>query len=312
MWTLALCIGLLMFLVYKKVSILIVAPLCAVLLLVLNGMAILPSMTDTFMVGFSGFVKSYFLIFLVSTLFGKVMEDTGAAASIARMIANALGAKNAVYGVVLATAVLTYGGVATFVVVFAILPIAIALFKEANITKRLIPGAIAAGSFTFAAAMFPGTPQVINMVPVPLLKTNAMAGAGIGISAGLLAIVLIILYFKYEIKNARNKGLVFESSSEVDTKVETKDLPNPWISLLPIIAVIVTLNVFKLNVIIAMLIGIVLCTILLFKRLADPMKTFNIGVAGTAAALINTSAVMGFGAVAKATPAFATLLEMVL
>jgi TRAP-type C4-dicarboxylate transport system permease large subunit len=73
-------------------------------------------------------VVQFFPLFLLGALFGKVMEASGAAERLAQAIAATVGPANAMLAVVLACAVLTYGGVSLFVVAFAAWPLARALF----------------------------------------------------------------------------------------------------------------------------------------------------------------------------------------
>jgi H+/gluconate symporter-like permease len=88
--------------------------------------------------------------------------------------------------IVLACGILTYGGVSLFVVAFAVYPIAVALFRRADVPKRLIPAAIALGSFTFTMTALPGTPAIQNAIPMPFFGTTPFAAPVFGIVAGLI------------------------------------------------------------------------------------------------------------------------------
>lgn len=201
-----LTLALVMFLVFKKVNIVIASLAAAILLALLDGQNILTAMTDTFMTGASNYIKSFFLLFFVSALFGKVMESTGAAASIARGLANLLGEKYAILGVLFAGIVLCYGGISALVIAFTMYPLALAVFKRANLPRRLIPGAIAAGCFTFAAAALPGTPQTINVTPTSYLGTTVTAAPVLGIICGVVGIALTCGYMYWEGAQARGQG----------------------------------------------------------------------------------------------------------
>jgi len=156
-----LSLALLMYLAYRGITVLILAPVLALLAaLFAGGLPLLPTYTEVFMSSLAGYLKTNFPVFLLGAIFGKVMDDTGAAKSIAHYIAGKLGKDKAILAVVLSCGVLTYGGVSLFVVAFAVYPIAAALFKEAGVPKRLVPGAIALGSFTFTMTALPGTPQI--------------------------------------------------------------------------------------------------------------------------------------------------------
>jgi H+/gluconate symporter-like permease len=149
---------LLMFLAYLGWSIIWIAPLVAGLVALMSGLDLLPAYTETYMTGFVNFAKEWFPVFLFGAIFGKLMEDVGAAQSVAYKITNIIGKDRAILGVLIAAAVLTYGGVSLFVVVFAIYPLAIAMFREADITRKLLPPTFVLGAFTFTMTALPGTP----------------------------------------------------------------------------------------------------------------------------------------------------------
>lgn len=167
-----LSLVLLMVLAYRGVSVLILAPLLAMLAVLFSAPSneLLGTYTQVFMQGMGGFAIKFFPIFLLGAIFGKLMEDSGAAHSIAHTLVDKLGKQKALLSIVLASAVLTYGGVSVFVVTFAVYPIAAALFREIDIPKRLIPGAIAVGALTFTMTALPGTPSIQNAIPIPYFK----------------------------------------------------------------------------------------------------------------------------------------------
>lgn len=305
---------LLIILVFKRISILIAAPVSALIMVILSGMPMLDSITGPYMQGFANFTKNNFLLFLTGALFGKVMEDTGAAASVAKFLGRLLGPKRAAWAVILGCALLTYGGVSLFVVVFTMYPVALALFKEANLTRALIPGAIAAGSFTFTAAMFPGSPQIQNIIPTTYLGTDAMAAPVVGTIVGLSVAALIFAYFAWQTKVSQRKNEGFEERPEdLESlkKMESTDTPSTLLSFLPMIVIVVLLNVLKLHIVVSMLAGILLCAVMFYKRISNKIDTFNIGVSGAVMAIINTSAAVGFGTVAQASPGFAVIVDSV-
>lgn len=182
-----LSLSLLMYLAFRGISLLILAPLLALLAAALTGsLPLLASFTQIFMTNTGGFIVSFFPLFFLGAIFGKLMDDSGAARSIAHWVIAKLGKDKAILAVVLCCAVLTYGGVSLFVVAFAIYPIAAALFRDANIPKRLIPGALALGAFTFTMSALPGTPAIQNAIPMPFFGTTAFAAPGLGIIAAAI------------------------------------------------------------------------------------------------------------------------------
>ena len=178
---------LLIFLAYRGISVLLLAPAMALLAVLFSPEApLLASYTQVFMTALAGFVALYFPLFLLGALFGKLMEASGAARAIADGIAAALGRERAILAIVLACAVLTYGGVSLFVVAFAVYPIAAALFREAKLPKRLLPATIALGAFTFTMTALPGTPAIQNAIPMPFFGTTPFAAPGLGVIGALV------------------------------------------------------------------------------------------------------------------------------
>src|SRR3954447_14894533 len=168
-----LALGMLMFIAYKGFSVIIFAPLCALFAVFLtNPDFVLPFFSNVFMGQMVEYIKLYFPIFLLGAIFGKVVEMSGLARSIASTLIQLVGRKRAMLVIVLLCAILTYSGISLVVVAFAVYPFAAHLFRQSNIPKRLIPGTIALGSFTFTMDALPGSPQVQNVIPTTFFKTD--------------------------------------------------------------------------------------------------------------------------------------------
>ena len=185
-------LGLLVLLAYRGWSVLLLAPMAALVAAGFSGEPLLAHWTETFMRAAAGFVAQFFPLFLLGALFGKLMEDSGSVAGIAQALTERLGAKRAVLAVVLAGAVVTYGGVSLFVAYFVLGPMAMGLFRAADIPRRLMPAAIMLGSSTFTMSALPGTPAIPNTIPMPFFGTTPYAAPGLGIIASgvMLAIGL--------------------------------------------------------------------------------------------------------------------------
>jgi H+/gluconate symporter-like permease len=146
-------LALLIWLTMRGMNLLVAGPLCALFVAILSGLPLFPqlagegeaNLVGNYMSGFSGFIGSWYLMFLLGAIFGKVMEDSGAADSVSKWIVEKLGMKQAVLAIVVACAVLTYGGVSLFVVAFSVYPMAISLFRQADLPRRFIPTALAFG-----------------------------------------------------------------------------------------------------------------------------------------------------------------------
>lgn len=205
-----LSLVLLMYLAYRGINVLILAPILALLATLFAGGPLLATYTQVFMPALGGYVITYFPLFLLGAIFGKVMDISGSAKAIADFIVDKIGAQRAILAIVLACGILTYGGVSLFVVAFAVFPIAAALFKESGIPKRLIPATIALGSFTFTMTALPGTPAVQNAIPAPFFSTNAFAAPGLGLIAGIVMFGGGVLYLDRRAKSLVAAGEVYE------------------------------------------------------------------------------------------------------
>ncbi|QDZ41769.1 GntP family permease [Corynebacterium sp. sy039] len=200
---------LLVTLAYRGHSVIVVAPLAAALALLFSGQPLLASYTQIFMPALGGFVTKYFPLFLFGAIFGHLMTTTGLAQYLARGITALLGTKRAIFSTVLASALLTYGGVSAWVVAFTIVPIATALFQETGIPIRLMPAAIALGSFTFGIAALPGTPQIHNAIPTTYFGTNTYAAPVLGLVASALMLVLGLFWLEFRVKQLHSRGEFF-------------------------------------------------------------------------------------------------------
>lgn len=244
---------LLMYLAYRDVSVLVLAPVCALLAVALDGnLPILATYTQIFMGSVGQFIRDYFPLFLLGAIFGKLMEDSGAAAKIAEVVVRCVGVKRAILAIVLSCAILTYGGVSLFVVVFAVFPLARSLFQQADVPLRLIPASIALGSFTFTMTALPGTVQIQNQIPMPFFRTNSFAAPGLGCIGGLIMFCLGLLWLNSRAVRARklNEGfgaIAREKTSEPDSAASDCDalLPTAWTAFAPIVTVVVLNFVFS-------------------------------------------------------------------
>lgn len=308
-------LGLLIYLTMKGMNLLIVAPLSAVFVSILSGLPLLPQLTEegtanfvtNYMNGFAGFITSWYLMFLTGAIFGKVMEDSGAADSISKWIVDKIGMKRAALAVVLACAVLTYGGVSLFVVAFSVYPMAISLFKEANLPRRFIPAVLGFGSTTFTMTSA-GSPEIQNWIPIEFLGTNAYAGWEVSLIVAAFMMIFGYWWLMKAIKKAIHNGEEF-IERESDHRDQRENLPNPILSLIPLLVVLVISYIFhdslkQSALIISLTSGIIATYLINRKYFSNIGKAITEGAAGAVIAIANTAAVVGFGGVVKATPAF--------
>jgi H+/gluconate symporter-like permease len=200
-------LGLLIYLAYRGVSLLMLAPALATFAVVASFEGrVLASYTQIFMGSTAEFIALYFPVFLLGAVFGKLMEDSGSAEVLANAIIEKLGVSQAIPAVVLSCAVMTYGGVSLFVVAFAVYPIAAALFRQADIPKRLIPATIALGAFTFTMTALPGTPAIQNAIPMPYFGTSPFAAPGLGMITAAVMFTLGMLWLRYRARKLMGEG----------------------------------------------------------------------------------------------------------
>ena len=179
-------LGLLIALAYRGWSVLLLAPAAALLAAAIAREPLLAHWTQTFMGSAAQFLAQFFPLFLLGALFGKLMDDSGSIKAIARFMTERLGPRRSMLAVVLAGALVTYGGVSLFVAFFVLAPMAQALFRAAEIPRRLMPAAIALGTSTFTMSALPGTPSIQNAIPMPYFGTTPFAAPGLGILASAI------------------------------------------------------------------------------------------------------------------------------
>ncbi|CAN6960988.1 MULTISPECIES: GntP family permease [unclassified Psychrobacter] len=342
---------LLMFFAYRGYSVLILAPIMAILAVFLSGdfLSSIPAYTDIFMGALSGFLLKFFPIFLLGALFGRLMADSGAATAIAKTVVEKLGASKAILAVILVCAILTYGGVSLFVVAFAIYPIAKDLFKAADIPKRLIPAAIALGSFTFTMTALPGTPAIQNAIPIPYYNTNVFAAPILGIIGGTIMFICGWLWLQSRARKANAAGEGYGQHDEEDVggvgavKKQNEVLDTHHtsftVAMIPLVLVIalnalLTYAVFPsldfsglqaqfpdLNIagslglwsiIISLVVAIIVLIVMRIGHWNNLQKTINRGTYDSMLPIFNTASEVGYGAVIASLAGFLIIRDSIL
>ena len=332
----------LMLVAYRGYSVIMFAPVAALLaVLFTDPSQVLPMFTGVFMDKMVGFVKNYFPVFMLGAIFGKVIELSGFSKSIVSSVIHIVGQKRAMLSIVLVCAILTYGGVSLFVVVFAVYPFAAEMFRQGGIPKRLIPGTIALGAFTFTMDSLPGSPQIQNIIPTTFFKTNTYAAPWLGIAGSIFILIVGLLYLDWRRRQAAGKGEGYGTNLINEPEpFEQEKLANPWIAILPLIVVgvlnkvftvlipqaygasftlplaghPVTLQIGSVSAIWAvegaLLVGILTVLAFAFKpvmaKFADGTKA---AVAGSLLASMNTASEYGFGGVIAALPGFIVVAD---
>ncbi|TXL64487.1 GntP family permease [Cerasibacillus terrae] len=313
---LILSLALLIFFTMRGINIIIAAVFCSFILAITGGLNIIEALTEYYMVGFTDFFKSWFLIFLAGAVFGKLMEDTKAAKSIAYWFQHKAGAKGAVFAVVGASAIMTYGGVSVYIVAFCVYPIAVSLFKSANLPHRFIPAALVFGSISFTMTS-PGSPEIQNVIPTQHFGTTPMAGGWIGFLGAFLIMIsggiLINRMVSKAVKNGETFKLPYKNEA-LENEAE-ENLPNILLAIIPLIMVVTVLNILarfivtEEAVLVALVAGSLVAWLLMFKQMHTHMTVLTKGTENALVAIANTCGVVGFGAVASKVPAFSTIVE---
>src|SRR5262252_5650806 len=332
----------LMFVAYRGYSVIMFAPVAALLAVLLTDPSlVLPMFSGVFMEKMVGFVKLYFPVFMLGAIFGKVIELSGFSKSIVSAVIHFVGQKRAMLAIVLVCAILTYGGVSLFVVVFAVYPFAAEMFRQGGIPKRLIPGTIALGAFTFTMDSLPGTPQIQNIIPTTFFKTTTYAAPWLGIIGSIFILVVGLAYLDWRRRAAaaNNEGYGTDLVNEPEPFAE-QELANPWIAILPLFVVGILNKVFTVmiprfygeSVTIpipghpvtfqvaglsaiwavegALLIGILTVIAFAFKPvIAKFAEGTKAAVAGSLLASMNTASEYGFGGVIAALPGFIVVAD---
>nr|WP_136249740.1 SLC13 family permease [Ningiella ruwaisensis] len=309
-------LALLIVLTIRGMNLFIAAPLCAIIVALTSNMAIFVgdgNFVQTYMSGFTGFIASWFFMFLLGALFGKFMEDTGAADSLAKFIIDKLGYKRAIFAVVAACAILTYGGVSVFVVAFSVYPMALSLFKDANLPRRFIPATLAFGSVTFTMTSA-GSPEIQNWIPIKYLGTSPFAAWEVSAVVAVFMAVFGYWWLKKMVGKAVAAGEGFHTKPE-DPIIHKRDYPHPVTGLIPLFVVLIISFLFhekykEMALIVALGSGVLTLMLINFKHFQNLGAAVNLGTTGALVAIGNTAAVVGFGAIARTTEAFQSTVEI--
>jgi H+/gluconate symporter-like permease len=338
---------LLIYLAYRDVSVLILAPICAMLAVLMDGkLPVLAAYTQIFMGSVGQFIADFFPLFMLGALFGKLMEDSGSAAKIADMIVKAVGVQRTILAIVLSCTVLTYGGVSLFVVVFAVFPLSRSLFREADIPRRLIPATIGLGSFTYTMTALPGSVQIQNQIPTQFFGTTSFAAPGLGIMGSLVIFVLGMLWLNRCAAVAKRNGEGFgpvlptdEVSKSSQPDASTRSLPSAIAALAPIVCVIALTFVFSQliipkwdgsylseeqfgkttlarvtngwSTILSMVIALILITALHFRSTERLKASLTSGARSALMPVFNTACEYGYGSTIKSLAGFAAVQSLV-
>lgn len=310
-------IAILIFFVFKGYHVLPVSLVAAMVAIVSNNADIWKVLTEGYSTSLKNFVGNYIIMFFLGALVGEVLQQSGAARTIGVKLAEVFGSKRALLIVILTSALLSYGGVSVFVIVFSIYPIALFLFKEADVPKRLIPGAVMLGAGSFTMTSVPGSPALTNIIPTTYLGTTSTAAPILGIAAAItMFIVGYFLLTMYEKKMKANGEHFVPGPNDVVrelTAEEIKALPSFGLSIIPlifIVGIILGERFLKIGlpstftVIIALFAGALIGYGLFWNKIKERKEALTTSGNGSIRAILNTASVVGLGGAIRMVPAF--------
>lgn len=307
-------------LIFKQISPMLAGPAAVIVVCLTSRLPLVNALTGTYLQGVAEYFVSFFPVFLLGNVLGSIYEMSGAAVKIGELTARIFGAgkvRNCMIACLVCSAVMSYGGINSFVIIFAVYPIALHLFEEADIPVHLLPGIVCGGMWTFAMTG-PFTPQIPNILSMKNLGTTSYAGLIPGLAASAAMAVMIVAYMTWAANRCKVKGMHFESprsESAEEEKIQSntgkKELPSGVAGLLPLALIIGGFNLTDWGIIIWLTIGIVASLLLQFPYMDKRGFVKRMNKAATDAVLINmnTAAIVGFGSVTGLTPFYEDLIE---
>ncbi len=310
---------------YKGFPIMVIGPFCAVIVFLLSGLPIIENMKNAYAVDFGGFAANNFLLFLPACILGAMLGDCGAAQDVAVKIGNISekkGGKNKKFWVLMGlsviTAILSFGGVSGFVVIFTIAPICRSIFKKLNIPWHFVI-AVAVYGGSMWTAILPGSPAVQNLIPIDYLGTNPKSAPVIGIISALSCIIFGAWYIWYQLRRNEKRGEGYDVTGALIDK-EAGALNNAMLeqtcsnlqfikALSPSVVLLIAMNVFDIEPFVSLTLGCIVCLILYYKRFDNIGKTLMNGCTSTMKSIMNVAAVVGFGAAVELAPGFQYMID---
>ena len=347
-----LSLALLIFFAYRGYSIIFIAPVFAIVAALGSGHELMPVYTEIYMTKLAEYTKTYYPVFLLGAIFAKLMEEGGLAAAVANKITKVLGKERAILAILIGCGVLTYGGLSVFVVAFVMYPFAAILFKQADMPKKLLPGLLWMGIFTYSMVAIPGTPQIQNIIPTSYFGTTTWAGIGLGLIGAVLYFASAYFYVSWRAKKLKAAGEGYGKNLQNEPEAPSGDLPSWQLSSIPLVMVIVlnllisnpfhwdwayhwdqsslesmvplklslmAASVGKVEAIwsinVALILSSIAAAVIGYKKLREKggvVHPINTGAVGSMSAILNVASCYAFGCVVAAVPAFGIIKEALL
>lgn len=299
----------------KGWNVMIVALIASFVVILTSGVPLVETINQVYMIGFKNWAGNFFLMLLTGAIFAKLMDVSGAAQSISDSIMKITGENSLLkifLGIWFVTTLLVYAGINVWIIVYVMVPIMYPIWKKLD-----LPWHIALAVFTLGANCMgnwmPGAVTIYNIMPTEYLGTSTTAGWKLMFFTDTTLLALSMFYIFRELKKAKARGEGFvKPEGLIVTDVTSKELPNIFIALLPIIVTLVTLNILKMAVFIALSLGIITCIVVMYKYIPNLIETLDEGAKGAGLPVLTTCAVVGFGSVVASVPGFNTLTEAII
>lgn len=322
-------LAIMMYLAYKGLSLLLIGPIVSMFVLLASGMPIMENLTGVYSASVSGFVKSNFLMLLTASIFGSILGEAGAAQDIAYALTSKIkffkkGDKQFIALMILSAifAILVYGGVSAFVVVFTMVPLCKYVFRQYDIPWHLYLAIHSFGGNLFASVMLPGSPAIQNLMPIEYLGTTPMAAPLMSLGVTAYSIILAVIYIRFVLTRCQKKGETFlmtgarinETIEEEDkiSKLTQKEHGSFLKAIISPVVVLILLNVIGINAPVSLTLGTLLCITLYFRRFSNIVDSLGKGAKNGANTLITIAAIVGFGGIVTAVPGYSLLTESLL
>ena len=333
---------LLIVLALRGVSVIVASLLCAVVVAVTNGQSVVTALMTDYTQSMFGFARMFFMLFISGVVFGRLMTQSNAAASVAYALSSRLGPDRTLIIGTLVCALLTYGGINVFIVIFTVYPLGLGLMQRSNVPKRLFMAAVSLGAGTFTMTAMPGSPSIHNVIMAKSLATPLTAAAGIGLVASAVMLTLGMVYLEWERKKAKARGEGFEPAPTdvIPDEPDPSTMPHWLVASVPMVVVLAIIlvpqwinSLFSLAegaqgtyaplmvmattqplvwTCVALVVGTLVGFVLFCRYVKHPLAIVGRGAESAILPLINTAVVIGFGGVVKATPVFENFAHLML
>jgi len=310
-------IALFVFLCFKGIRVFISAIVVAAIVIMTSGQGVLETLKGTYMSAFGDFLTKYLFLFILSALFGKAMEASGSVQKLAESL-TFLTRKSkypkfwAVMSLPIFYFLLSYVGISGFTIIFTVLAIGLAMFKEMDIPWMMYPYG---GAGIMWAICLGGNLFNTNIIASTGFGTTLYAGMRISIPCFIMFGLVLALCVIWDLRKyeKRNEGFLPSGQPMLDgeVKVERPDgnLPHLIISLLPLLTPVVLLAAFKCDILASMFFAIVLCVVLNIKRIVNIKEMIIVGCSSAIMPIINVCAATAFVSVIKGTSGYTIVLN---